>query len=188
VKRLIILTGAAAMLLAAAACSSGGSSGLSLSPTASAASTSGSGGGGGESQSTSASGGKIASADQLANTQACTLLTSSEATQLGLPSTGKQDNAGAKSGCEWSGDEWDAIVGIRTDVGLSGVLANGGTIVPTTVGSHQAAKLSQGDSGCLYVLGVANSMRVDIQSGPVGTGDPCQESLKIAQVIEPKLP
>ena len=92
------------------------------------------------------------------------------------------------SGCECSGDQWDSIVGIRTDVGLSGVLANGGTIVDTTIGSHQAKKLAQGATGCLYAIGVSNSIRVDIQSGPVGTGDPCQESLAIAQLIEPKLP
>jgi hypothetical protein len=185
VKRLIALTGAAAMLLATAACSNGGSSGLALSPTASAANTSDNGGG--ESQSTSAPGSKIASADQLANTQACSLLTASEATSLGLPSTGDTNDSGAKSGCEWDGDELTAGVLIRTDVGLSGVVPNGGTAVDTTVGSHQAKKLDQGSGGCLIAIGITESIRVDVQADLL-SGDGCQSSLKIAQIVEPKLP
>jgi hypothetical protein len=188
VKRLIILTGAAAMLLAAAACSSGGSSGLSLSPTASAASTSDNGGG--ESQSTSSTGGKITSADQLANTQACDLLTTSESARVGLPSNpSDHDTAGAKSGCQWDGDEFSSGILIRTDVGLSGVEAVQGTPVDITVGSHQAKQLKENNgTGCLIAIGITDSMRVDVQSTVVDTGDACQESLSIARIVEPKLP
>src|SRR5947209_3772064 len=180
------------MLLTLTACSSD-TGGFATPSTTSNAATSSGGSDSSGSQSSNAPGGKIGSADQLANTQACDLLTASEATRVGLPSTPSGNlSEGAKSGCQWTGDSFAVVAGIRTDVGLSGVIPNG-TITDTTIGSHTAKKLvtnfSSGAGGtCLYAIGVTDSMRVDITSTVIASGDACQESLAIAQIIEPKLP
>ena len=184
-KRLTALASATAVLLTLTACSSN-TGGFATSSTTSSTTASDSNGGSSASTSTASSGGKIGSADQLANTQACSLLTTSEATSLGLSSTGTTNNAGAKSGCEWDGSDLTAGVLIRTDVGLAGVVPNG-TLTSTTVGSHQAKKLVNAPS-CMYIIGITDSMRVDVQAVPSSSGDGCQQALALAQIIEPKLP
>jgi hypothetical protein len=191
VKRFTALASTLAVLVTVAACSSG-TQGF---PTPTPGTTSSADGGDSTASSgTTTAGGKIASADQLANTQACDLLPASESSTVGLSASPSSHLAeGAKSGCQWDGDNFSVVVVIRTDVGLAGVLANGGTIVNTNVGSHQAKKLATGYSSgaggtCLYAIGVTDSLRVDVTSTVVASGDACQESLAVAQLIEPKLP
>lgn len=96
-------------------------------------------------------------------------------------------NAGSKSGCEWDGSQFTVGVDVRTNVGLAGVLANGGTISGTTVGSHQA-KLQQDPSGCMYALGVTDSSRVDVTATGNSENGQCDEALAVAKLIEKKLP
>jgi hypothetical protein len=187
VKRLIVLTGAAAALLTVAACS-GGTQGFAMTPTATAASNGNSGGGSSGSQSSSGSGGKIASTDGLAATDACTLLSTNDASGLGLPSTGTKNNAGAKSGCEWDGSDFVATILIRTDVGLAGVVTDGAAVTSTKVGSHEAKELIYtGSTGCMYVIGVTDSMRVDVQAVS-SSNNGCQQAQTMAQIVEAKLP
>jgi hypothetical protein len=51
----------------------------------------------------------------ITDANACSLLTSSEATTVGLPATGSSDDNGAKSGCIWNGSDcrlpraWDHL-------------------------------------------------------------------------------
>lgn len=183
-KRIGILAGGA-VLLAVAACSSG-NTGF---PVPATSATSGGDGSSGSQDTTSAGGTKIASPDQLANTDACSLLTASEATSVGLPSQGIEDAAGAHSGCQWNGSDFSVSVGVRTDVGLAGVLLNGGTLTNTTVGTHQAKQVAGvASSGCLVAMGITNSMRVDVGATQVSTGNECQEAMAVAQLVEKRLP
>jgi hypothetical protein len=171
-----------AAVLALAACGSG-TSGFPT-PVAS--------GDAGTSTPTSAPAGRITSPDQLADTQACDLLSGSEAQSLGLPATPSDSaSAGAKSGCTWDGQSFVAAVLIRTDVGLAGVLANGGSMSDTKIGSHPAKQVVLGSGAgaiCLYAIGITDSMRVDVQATAISEGDSRSEALTIAQTIEPKLP
>jgi uncharacterized protein DUF3558 len=191
VKRLPALAAAATVLLTITACGSS-TPGTALPTTSTATSTAtGNGNNSGSDQPNTTTGGgtgKITSTNQLYNTQACTLLTATEATQLDLPSTGEISNDGAKSGCGWDGTEYSVSVHIRTDVGISGVVnANGGTLTPTTVGSHQAMRLQDDTGWCMYAMRITDGSRVDV--GALGNGQPsCQEALTAAKIVEQKLP
>jgi hypothetical protein len=126
--------------------------------------------------------------NNIADTNACSLLTASEATSLGLPSTGETQDNGAKSGCEWDGSTYIVGVLIRTNVGLAGVLANGGTITNTQVGSHQAKQLTEAGGDCLYAIGINDSTRVDVSAGTIGsTASTCPQALSAAELVEKHL-
>jgi hypothetical protein len=108
---------------------------------------------------------------------------------LGLPNTGSTANDNAKSGCEWDSSSYIVTVLIRTDVGLAGLVASGGTITNTQVGSHQAKQLTESAGSCLYAIGINDSTRVDINVGPItNNNSACQESLAVAQLVEKHLP
>ena len=186
-KRLKAVVAVAAVLLTATACSSGGT-GFPIVTTDDISVSSGSGASG--SLSTPPPDGRITDATELAGTQACSLLTAVEAAGLGLPNAGTPNDAGAKSGCEWDGSNFIVTALIRTNVGLAGVVPNG-TLTSTSIGSHQAKKLVNGTgvgASCMYIVGVTDSTRVDVQAVAAATSDPCRESLSVAQLIEPKLP
>jgi hypothetical protein len=79
-------------------------------------------------------------------------------------------------------------VAIRTNVGLSGFLANGGTVHDITVGTHQAKQVLDDSGSCVVGIGVSDSSRVDVTATPGATADPCPVAGKLANLIEPKLP
>jgi hypothetical protein len=123
----------------------------------------------------------------LKNTDPCTLLTRSEA--QGLEATGgtKRQKIGSADTCLWNPKDSSLIVGIRTNVGLSGVQATG-AITDITIGNHQAKKLMGAGGSCVVAIGVTSSSRVDVTlNGPSKT-DPCPPALQVAQLVEPKLP
>ncbi len=177
-KRLMVLASMAAMLVAVAACSTTGQPEPVTTSSAAAPTTTSDPGSGSTSQ--AATGGDVA------NMNACSLLTASEATSVGLPSAGYTENNGGKSGCEWDGSAAIVSVVIRTDVGLAGVLANGGTVTSTQIGSHQAKEL-QDAGGCTYILGITDSSRVDVGATALSGGAVCPESLAVAQLVEKRL-
>jgi hypothetical protein len=182
VKRLKAVVAVAAVLLATTACSSGASR-FAIPSTDSGSMPSDEG-----SISGTSATGKISSVSQLVDTQACDLLTANEAVELGLPSVGAKNDAGAKSGCEWDGSEFVATVLIRTDVGLPGVVPDGATVTSLRAGRHDAKELDYpGDSGCMFVIGITGSVRVDIQAVP-NTGSGRSQAQSLVQIIEPKLP
>ncbi|TCO65639.1 uncharacterized protein DUF3558 [Actinocrispum wychmicini] len=123
----------------------------------------------------------------MATVNACSLLSTSEATSLGLPGAGYKMNAGAKSGCEWDGSSFIVIVGIFTTAGLADVKVNGGTVSDTQIGRYPAKQLKEVSGGCMYSLGVTDKSRVDIEVTAVSGGDPCPESLAVATVVEKKI-
>lgn len=175
--RRVLLACMATMALGVGAC--GGVAGQPEPTTAPPSASGGSGGSQGASPS---------STSGIVDLDACSLLTAKEASSLGLPAAGQKLNAGAKSGCQWDGPDYSVSVDVRTDVGLSGVQANGGTITSTTVGRHQANQL-QDSGGCTYALGIGATSRVDVgATGNTRGNGECQEALTAAQFVEKKLP
>lgn len=178
-KRLAVLASMAALALGVAAC--GGGTPGQPEPTTVPSSD-----GDGTNHTPSMPSGNPSSG--LGSMNACSLLNASEATSVGLPSSGQKQNAGAKSGCEWDGSEFSVGVTIRTNAGLTGVMANGGTLTGTKVGNHQAMQLKEAAGGCLYALGVTGTSRVDVNAQGLGTEDSCPEALSVAELVEKKLP
>jgi hypothetical protein len=176
VKRLLVLAGIAGVLLSAAAC--GNSTDGQPTPVTSAAqgqptrTTTPSAGGGGA----------------LPVDHACSLLSSSDLSQLGVSSSPSEDMIGTAHACEFDNSEGHIIVGIRTNVGLAGFSANGGTVGDITVGTHQAKQDVDDTGSCVIAIGVSASSRVDVTVTGDGTSDPCPTSMAVARMVEPKLP
>jgi uncharacterized protein DUF3558 len=123
----------------------------------------------------------------LGSLNACSLLSASEATSVGLPSTGTVSNAGSHSGCEWDGSQFTVGVDVRLDVGLSGIVATGGAITDTTIGRH-TARQTDSQAGCLIAMGITNSSRVDaLATGNTQAGQ-CAEARAVAAFVEKRLP
>lgn len=130
------------------------------------------------------------SSGSLADTDPCSLLTKSEAEQvLGtLDEEPKQEKLGTARTCQFSPKRVSLGVGIRTNVGLAGLQPNGGEIKDVKVGSHQAKQLLGATGSCGVYLGVDSSSRVDVVLNAGASTDPCPLALKIAELVEPKLP
>ncbi len=95
---------------------------------------------------------------------------------------------GSSKSCEFSPNGKNLIVGTRTNAGLAGVQPGGGEIKDITIGSHQAKQLLLAGGSCGVYLGVTSSSRVDVVLNAGASTDPCPLALKIAELIEPKLP
>ncbi|WP_109642259.1 DUF3558 family protein [Lentzea atacamensis] len=126
----------------------------------------------------------------LADTDPCTLLTTSEATEIGTEGTPKRQQVGSADTCMWKKSGAAVSVGIRTNLGLAQTQASGGQITDITVGGREAKQVSGRSSGsCLVVLGVSSSSRVDVTvTPPASGGDPCPLALAFAEKVEQKLP
>jgi hypothetical protein len=175
VRRLVVLAGLAVALVGVAGCnnSTGGQ------PSA-AATTAGSPP---ESTSPSAGGGNALPVDR-----ACSLLSAGDLSSLGVSSAPTQGTVGTAHTCEADNATDHIIVGIRTNVGLSGFVANGGTVHDLTIGTHQAKQEVDNTGSCLIGIGVSSSSRVDVTVTGDGTTDPCPTAMNVAKLVEPKLP
>lgn len=120
----------------------------------------------------------------LADTDPCSLLTKAEQTELGVTREPERDKVGTADTCKLRLPEFQSVlVGIRKNLGLSQVQANGGQITDTTVSGRKAKQVAgQAAGSCLIALDVSESSRVDVT-----TGD-CSTALKVAELVEPKLP
>jgi hypothetical protein len=106
---------------------------------------------------------------------------------LGATGGTEREKIGSADTCLWNPKDSSLIIGIRTNVGLSGVLVTG-EITDITVGHHQAKKLMGAGGSCIVAIGITSSSRVDVTlNGPSKT-DPCPQALQVAQLVEPKLP
>lgn len=179
-SRIVLASLAAAVLVAITACT--GSTPGDAKPTPDSSSSSSSDGTTSPPTSTKASG-------SLADTDPCSLLTRSEAEQvLGpLKKDPAQEKLGSSLTCEFSPTGKSLSVGTRTNVGLAGVPA-GGEIKDVTVGSHQAKQGLLAGGSCGVYLGVTSSSRVDVVLNAGASTDPCPLALKVAELVEPKLP
>ena len=126
-------------------------------------------------------------ATNIADTNACSLLTAAEATSVGLPSSGNTDNLTAKSGCEWDGSSYTVGIFVYTTGGLSSIPSSAGTPTNTQIGSHSAVQLTVAAGGCIYSIGINDSTRVDVNAEGNGQNS-CPESLAVAQLVEKHLP
>jgi hypothetical protein len=128
----------------------------------------------------------------------CTILTDRELTSLGAqPGTRKSFNNSGVIGCRWQGKSYtlsmeranSTLAGYRAHRNDPGFINFADNTVNGRAGSHfgvdksgsQCAQLMDGGSAALAVS-VAISRTA---SAPV---DPCAEALRIAQMIEPRLP
>ncbi|MBB5960340.1 hypothetical protein FHS29_006963 [Saccharothrix tamanrassetensis] len=174
-------------LLAVAAC--GGPVSGDARP-ASGASTAGSSTSPSPSGSTSASpSGNAGSPVSLEDTDPCTLVTTDEVTDaLGaLRKEPTKEVIGTARSCVFAPKPATFAVGIRTNVGLSGVQPNGGVIKDIKVGDRAAKELLGATGSCGIYLGVTDSSRVDVVLNATGQ-DPCPLALRIAELVEPRLP
>ncbi|WP_433264984.1 DUF3558 domain-containing protein [Actinosynnema sp. CS-041913] len=128
----------------------------------------------------------------LERTDPCTLVTRAEAE--GALGTLRQEplarRLGTATTCAFSPRTATFILAIRTNVGLAGVLPNGGTIKEITVGDRPAKELPDASTGsCGVYLGVTEQSRVDVVVNATSSGeDPCPIALRVAQWVEPRLP
>ncbi|HEX4722212.1 MAG TPA: DUF3558 domain-containing protein [Pseudonocardiaceae bacterium] len=176
-KRLVVLAGLAAILVGASACTNptpGQASGVTTTTGSQPGDTSSPSGGGGTA---------------LPVDHACSLLSSSDLQQLGASSPPTEEMVGTAHSCDFDSDDYTFGVAIRTNVGLSGFVATGsGPVKDMSIGGHQA-KQEVGNSGaCVIGIGVSDTSRVDLTVLPAENQDPCPTALKLANIIEPKLP
>ncbi|MGH3436345.1 MAG: DUF3558 family protein [Sciscionella sp.] len=125
----------------------------------------------------------------LATVDPCSLLPRADAAQVGVTGAGNPENVGTARGCAWhTTDGAEVSVDVRTNLGLSQVQANGGTVGPvTTLGSHQSRQ-QQNSVGCLVAIGVTAGSRVDVQGVSTNGTPDCSAAQQAAKVIEPNLP
>jgi hypothetical protein len=155
--------------------------------------TTGSSGSGGQPTSASSPSGGAPGGKSLASVDPCTLLTSGEVAQLGLPA-GQKENLGGARGCTWnvpSGNGYSLGVGIRDAQGIKDLVTEGGRLSKISVGKHDARRLEeQGKTpgSCMITLGVTSSSRVDVQVNADTTTQACQIADNVVTNVEPKLP
>lgn len=118
----------------------------------------------------------------------CSLLSSSDLTTLGVSAQPTEGTTGSAHTCDFDSSDFSMGIAIRTNVGLSGFNNPGGTPQNIQVGRHQAKQEVDNTGSCTVAIGITDSSRVDVLATPVLNGDPCPAALKIANIVEPKLP
>lgn len=125
----------------------------------------------------------------LGATDPCSLLTADDARELGSTAAPKREKVGTADSCAYRPTDASLSIGIRTNLGLAQTQSSGGQITDIKVGGREAKQVSGRTSGgCLVVLGVTSSSRVDVTVIPPPKGNGCPLALKVAELIEPKLP
>ncbi|TQM82991.1 uncharacterized protein DUF3558 [Saccharothrix saharensis] len=121
----------------------------------------------------------------------CGLLTKAEAEQITGAQTAEPvvEQLGAARVCTFSPEQALLGVGIRTTSGLDQVQSNGNVVRELVVGRHQAKQSVGATGSCGIFLGVTASSRVDVvlNSGSP-TEDPCPLAMRVAELVEPRLP
>ncbi|MGQ0840661.1 DUF3558 family protein [Actinokineospora sp.] len=130
-----------------------------------------------------------AKSESLADTNPCDLLTNTDKATLGVTKVSGPERFGTGRICRLRTPEGGVDPGIRTDVGLAGIVVDG-AISDVTIGSHQAKQMRTTTGGCFVFIGVTASSRVDVL-GSDRQGDQdeaCDLALRAAKLIEPNLP
>lgn len=178
-SRIILTALAAGALVAMSACSGGQSAGTPRPETNAQATTT----------TTTASTSPSADSGSIKDKDPCSLLSSTEASGLGATGAPKREMVGTKDTCKWKSSDSNFHVGIRTNLGLAQVQADGGKLTDTTVRGRPAKQVSEDTAGtCIIALEVTSSSRVDVTVTPPPKGDGCPLALKVAELVEPKLP
>lgn len=127
--------------------------------------------------------------DSLADADPCELLTDADKSTLGVTETLGSEGSGTARICRLRLPDSNLTPGIRTNVGLDGVVVNG-PITDVAIGSRQAKQMRTNTGGCFVFIGVTPSSRVDVQASEL-RGDQeaaCDLALRAAKLIEPNLP
>ncbi|MEU4801736.1 DUF3558 domain-containing protein [Actinosynnema sp. NPDC023587] len=127
----------------------------------------------------------------LEETDPCALITREEAERvLGrLRQDPEPRTLGSATTCRYSPETATVILAVRTNVGLTGVQANGGEIKETSVGGRPAKELLDATGSCGIYLGVTDRSRVDVVVNATSSGrEPCPIANRVAEVVEPRLP
>ncbi|MGQ0837376.1 DUF3558 family protein [Actinokineospora sp.] len=130
------------------------------------------------------------SAESLADTDPCELLTSADKSALGVTKFEGPEQLGTARICRIRTPAGTLTPGIRTNIGLTQVVVTG-PINDLTIGSHKAKQLRDtATRGCIVFIGVTASSRVDVDAGDrQGDQDEaCDLALRAATLIEPNLP
>ncbi|SMD23788.1 Protein of unknown function [Kibdelosporangium aridum] len=122
----------------------------------------------------------------------CTLLTSAEQATLAVaPGQPKDGQTDVDKGCVWrSADKGEFLIQINAygELGHKDVVSTGEVKTLPNIGKHRAVQFSM-DPVCAVSLGITESARVD---ATVTTGHNLQEAcpiaMRVAQMIEPKVP
>jgi hypothetical protein len=186
-RRLAILPLVAMAALGLAACSS------TTTGQGTPITTPAQGGTGGSSPSSSGSSGGGSSA--LASVQPCNLLSSATLSQFGLSKTQSITIPAARP-CDWTkpvdingANGYSVEIAIRDSQGIKDINTAGNTVTEDNVGSHDG-RLVQADAGggCIVVIGVGDSSRVDVSVAGTDTNQACSVANQLAKVVEPQLP
>ncbi|MGW4110227.1 DUF3558 domain-containing protein [Actinosynnema sp. NPDC004786] len=178
----IILIGAAVALFAATAC--GGPADGQSDPTAGASAPE-------SAQQTTAPQVGPSRGGPLDGLDPCTLLTKAEAEEITGAQTAEPvvEQLGSARVCNFSPRTARLGVGVRTTAGLAQVQSNGNVVQEVMVGRHQAKQAIGATGSCGVFIGVTESSRVDVvlNSGSPDE-DPCPAAMKVAELVEPRLP
>jgi hypothetical protein len=121
----------------------------------------------------------------------CTLLTKAEAEQVTGAQTAEPavEQLGSARVCNFSPRQALLGVGIRTTSGLAQVQSNGNEVREIVVGRHQAKQAVGATGSCGIFIAVTESSRVDVvlNSGSPDD-DPCPAAMRVAELVEPRLP
>ncbi len=140
----------------------------------------------------------------LASTDPCTMLTETEAQQVGVPSPGVRDDVAGFLSCDWQlsardDPEFDTgmlvSVSIDPERGIEELNLSGAVrITPTTVGSHQGQLVAEsggfgGPGTCQVDLVISPSSHVTVSAlTGIDTERACDVATRAAASVEPKLP
>lgn len=127
----------------------------------------------------------------LDGTDPCSLLTKGEAEQVTGAQTAEPvvEQLGSARVCNFAPRQALLGVGIRTTAGLDQVQSNGNVVQELVIGRHRAKQAVGATGSCGIFIGVTESSRVDVvlNSGRPDE-DPCPSAMRVAELVEPRLP
>ncbi|WP_130342533.1 DUF3558 family protein [Herbihabitans rhizosphaerae] len=128
------------------------------------------------------------SSGPLAGKSPCALLSPAELTQIGISAAGKESKQGIVRQCRWSQGDSQAL-GIVDTAGLANITGATEKAPVPTVGRHQAVRWTAGTGNtCSVSLELTSTARVDAQVVATDASSACPKAMKLAQLVEPKLP
>jgi len=131
--------------------------------------------------------------DGLAAIEACDLLTTQEASSLGVPPEGRPQEVLGLRRCNWGGPEGGGIsIAIDEDLGIDElVFSDASSITDITIGSHQAKRVLEGSGPgyCNVIFAIGDNANVSFLALYLNdTPRACAVADRAAALIEAKLP
>lgn len=128
----------------------------------------------------------------LAGVKPCSLLSGSDAEQLGLDSRGKPGMSGSAPECTWQSGSNVLSVEILRSKGLAKFHTTGATqgqpIISFSLGNHKAKRQVDDMGNCGVGIGVAQHSRVNVIATLSDTSKACEAAKQAATLVEQHLP